>query len=158
MCLHKVLFWCISYVTVHIIKGPQRQKKDLWTCAPSEDSDQPAHSRSLIRIFTVRILDSQGWKVSSCGQRRLTRLRGCAGWFASPLGPHVRRYIFPRWSSKYKVGFHIRQSMRSSLIALTMKCNKEVLKQDAWTRNEVFNKSQSTVNIQTRSPMSCWSN
>ena len=40
-------------------------------CAPSEDSDQPAHSRSLIRIFTVRILHSQGCKVSSCGQRRL---------------------------------------------------------------------------------------
>ena len=30
---------------------PQCQKIYLWTCAPSEDSDQPAHSRSLIRIF-----------------------------------------------------------------------------------------------------------
>ena len=39
--------------------------------APSEDSDQPAHSRSLIRILTGRILDNQGYKVSSCGQRRL---------------------------------------------------------------------------------------
>ena len=28
-------------------------------CSLSEDSDQPAHSRSLIRIFTVRILDNQ---------------------------------------------------------------------------------------------------
>ena len=28
------------------------------TCACSEDSDQPAHSRSLIRIFTGYILDS----------------------------------------------------------------------------------------------------
>ena len=44
----------------------QRQKKRLRTCAPSEDSDQPAHSRSLIRIFTWCILDSQGCKVSSC--------------------------------------------------------------------------------------------
>ena len=40
------------------------------TCGPSEDSDQTAHSRSLIRIFTGRILDSQGCKISSCGQRR----------------------------------------------------------------------------------------
>ena len=31
----------------------------LRKCAPREDSDQPAHSRSLIRIFTGRILDSQ---------------------------------------------------------------------------------------------------
>ena len=29
----------------------QRQKTYLRTCAPSENSDQPAHSRSLIRIF-----------------------------------------------------------------------------------------------------------
>ena len=28
-------------------------------CAPSEDSDQPAHSRSLIRIFIRRILGSK---------------------------------------------------------------------------------------------------
>ena len=44
----------------------QHGKTYLRTCAPSEDSDQPAHSRSLIRIFTERILDSQGCKVSSC--------------------------------------------------------------------------------------------
>ena len=34
------------------------------------------HSHSLVRIFTERILDSQGCKVSSCGQRRL--LSDCA--------------------------------------------------------------------------------
>ena len=39
--------------------------------APSEDSDQPAHPRRLIRIFTGRILDRQECKVSSCGQRGL---------------------------------------------------------------------------------------
>ena len=33
------------------------------TGAPSEDSDQPAHSRSLIRIVTGRFLDSQECKV-----------------------------------------------------------------------------------------------
>ena len=37
---------------------------------PSEDSGQPTHSRSLIRILTGRILDSQGGKVSSCRERR----------------------------------------------------------------------------------------
>ena len=47
------------------------QKTYLQTCAPREDSDQPAHSRSLIRIFTGRILDSQGCPLSSCGQWRL---------------------------------------------------------------------------------------
>ena len=49
----------------------QRQNTYLRTCALSEDSDQPAHSRSLIRIFTEHILDSQGCNISSYGQRRL---------------------------------------------------------------------------------------
>ena len=40
------------------------------TCAPSEASDQTAHSRSLIRIFTGGNLNSKVCKVSSCGQRR----------------------------------------------------------------------------------------
>ena len=43
---------------------PKRQKTYLWICAPSEDSDQPVHSRSLIRIFTGRDLDSRRCKVS----------------------------------------------------------------------------------------------
>ena len=50
---------------------PKRPKTYDWICVSSEDSDQTAHSRSLIRIFTGRILDSKGCKVSSCGHRRL---------------------------------------------------------------------------------------
>ena len=50
---------------------PKRQEMYLRTCAPSENSAQHALSRSLIRIFSVRILDSQGCKVSSRGQRNL---------------------------------------------------------------------------------------
>ena len=38
--------------------------------APSEDSDEPVHLCSLIGIFTWCIFDSQGCKVSSCGQQR----------------------------------------------------------------------------------------
>ena len=48
----------------------QPQITYLLICSPSEDSDQTAHSRSLIRIFTWCILDSQGFKFSLCGQRR----------------------------------------------------------------------------------------
>ena len=32
-------------------------------CVPSEDSDQPAHPRSLIRVFAGHSVDSQGSKV-----------------------------------------------------------------------------------------------
>ena len=57
--------------------NPQRQKTYLRTCGPSEDSDQPAISRSLIRIFTGHILDSQGCKVSSNGQVRPVKMNMC---------------------------------------------------------------------------------
>ena len=40
-------------------------------CAPSEDSDQPGHPPSLIRVFAVRSKGSYGPKVYSCEQRRL---------------------------------------------------------------------------------------
>ena len=42
-------------------------------CVPSGDSDQPAHPRSLIRVFAgySGVQCSQGSKASSGGQRRL---------------------------------------------------------------------------------------
>ena len=40
-------------------------------CAPSEDSDQPGHPPSLIKVFAVRAMGSQEPRLSSCGQRRL---------------------------------------------------------------------------------------
>ena len=49
----------------------QRQKTYFLTCAPSEELDQPALSRSLIRIFTGCILDNKECILSSCGQRIL---------------------------------------------------------------------------------------
>ena len=34
---------------------PPRNKTNKIACAPSEDSEQPGHSPSLIRVFAVRI-------------------------------------------------------------------------------------------------------
>ena len=47
---------------------PQSQLTVPSNTCDSEDSDQPAHSRSLIRIFPGRISISKGREVSSCGQ------------------------------------------------------------------------------------------
>ena len=47
---------------------PWRQKTYLRTCAPRENLDQ---TRRLIIIFSGRILDREGCKVSSCGKWRL---------------------------------------------------------------------------------------
>ena len=61
----------------------QRQQTYLRTCAVAQ---------SLIRIFTKRILVSQGYKFSSCAQRRLIRLRRCEGWWESSLGVQARAW------------------------------------------------------------------
>ena len=37
---------------------PQHYKTNKMTCAPSEDSDQPGHQSSLIRVFAVRTMGS----------------------------------------------------------------------------------------------------
>ena len=60
----------------------QNQQSD---CAPSEDSDQPWHPPSLIKVLTVRLKGSYGPKLSSCGQRKLIRLGRCPGWSESSL-------------------------------------------------------------------------
>ena len=50
---------------------PPHDKTNKMTCVPSKDSDQPGHLPSLIRVFTVRSMGSEGPKVFSCRQRRL---------------------------------------------------------------------------------------
>ena len=54
----------------HYIWATSRQNQQN-DCAPSEDSDQPGHPPSLIRVFAVHSMGSYGTKLSSCGQRRL---------------------------------------------------------------------------------------
>ena len=103
-------------------KEPSHDKTNKMACAPSQDSDQPGHPPSLIRVFTVRSMCSLGpkitvrsmgsWgpKISSCGQRRLwsdwgIRLGGCPGWSESSLDAqsfcwfcHEAAQIRPEWA------------------------------------------------------------
>ena len=65
----RVVFMCP--LESHGIKCAATTENASRNCAHCKDSDQPAHSRSLIKIFTERILDNQSCKVSSWGQRRL---------------------------------------------------------------------------------------
>ena len=61
---------------------PSHHKTNNMACALREDSDQPGHPPSLIRVFAVYSKDSQWPKASSCGQQRLwfnslESLQGC---------------------------------------------------------------------------------
>ena len=46
-------------------KEPAHDKTNKITCAASEDSDQPGHMPSLVKVFTSRSVGSLGPKVSS---------------------------------------------------------------------------------------------
>ena len=72
----------------------------LWTTGPWSTTSEtyfrtytPAHSCSLIRIFTGCILGSQGCKVYLYAQHRLIRMRGCGAWLESSLGAHVKGHV-----------------------------------------------------------------
>ena len=95
----------------HIDIWPQRQK---CTYVPSEDSDQPEHSRRLIRIFIDRILDSQGCKVFSCWQRRLWSDCSNAQADLSLRWSHMSKGTFPH-VSVYIYIFHITLSVDTQL-------------------------------------------
>ena len=68
---------------------PQFDKTNKITCAPSEDSDQPGHQPSMIRVFTVRMkkprvlgypMSAQGILWSDwAGAQALIRQGGCPG-------------------------------------------------------------------------------
>ena len=48
---------------------PPHDKTNKTTFVPSEDSDQPGHPPSLIRVFAVRSMGSLGPNFASGGQR-----------------------------------------------------------------------------------------
>ena len=63
---------------------------------PSEDSNQPGHPPSLIRVFAVRM--KKAWVLSyplSAQRRLLIRLGGCPDWSVSSLGAHAILLVLP---------------------------------------------------------------
>ena len=50
---------------------PRHDKTNKLACAPSEDSDQPGHPPSLIRVFTVRMKKALVLTYPLSAQRRL---------------------------------------------------------------------------------------
>ena len=59
---------CLS---IKLTIEPHRDKANKMACAPSEDSDQPGHPPSLIRVFDVRLKKARMLSYPLSGQRRL---------------------------------------------------------------------------------------
>ena len=77
----------------------QHSIRNVRTCAPSEDSDQTAHSHSLIRIFTERILVAKDAKFLHAHNEDSDQTATMLGRFDSSLGAHVWRYVVCRCGS-----------------------------------------------------------
>ena len=60
--MNKILKMMLNFygtiLSPHITNEPPHDKTNIMTCAPSEDSDQPVHTPSLIRVFAVRSVGS----------------------------------------------------------------------------------------------------
>ena len=67
-CIYVLPSWNMSHVMTKLAASWQNQQNE---CAPREDSDQPVHPPSLIRVFSVCSMGSWGPKLSSCIQQRL---------------------------------------------------------------------------------------
>ena len=83
---------------------PPHDKTNKVACAPSEDSDQPGHPPSLIRVFAVRM--KKAWVLSypSSAQRRLW-----SDWADAQADRSLR------WAHSHFVGFVMRRLIFSVL-------------------------------------------
>ena len=95
--------WALSSVPYE----PPHDKTNRMACAPSEDSVQPRHPPSLIRVFAVRI--KKDWVLSYplSAQRRLwsvwaslISLGGRPGWSESSLGAQMILFV-SSWGGSY---------------------------------------------------------
>ena len=77
---------------------PPHDKTNKMACAPSEDSDQPGHSPSLITVFAVRM--KKAW-VLTYPMREQRRLR--SDWVDAQVD------LCLRWAHSHFVGFVMRR-------------------------------------------------
>ena len=91
----KEVLLLFHFLVVAITHG---QKMYLRICAPVEGSDQPEPSRSLINLSSSYVGQPRMQRFSMRTTKTLIRPRGCAGWFESSFGAHVRKCVFLGWS------------------------------------------------------------
>ena len=66
-CLTVIQTFCFGLIIIE----PPHDKNNKMVCAPSEDSDQPGHPPSLIRVFAVRMKEAWVLSYPLSAQRRL---------------------------------------------------------------------------------------
>ena len=81
-----ISLWSLNISFESIIEPPH-DKTNKMACAPSEDSDQPGHPPSLIRVLAVRM--KKAWVLTHWAHSRLWS--GCPGW--SEFAGHTCHFL-----------------------------------------------------------------
>ena len=88
---------------------PPHDKTNKMACAPSENSDQPGHPPSLIRVFGVRMKKAWVLSYSLSAQRRIWSDWADAQADLNLHWAHRHFVAFAmRWLTSYKVTWHIK--------------------------------------------------
>ena len=107
------------YKIINWVGSQTRSISYKTACPPSEDSDQSAYPRSLIRVFVARMKTSDPWQFTECPAKILISLRECAGWSESSLGAHT---IFV-WNAVTRLNFNWIINLTIFIIFLLYRCN-----------------------------------
>ena len=147
--IRQMKFW--SMVGKHAFEPPLDKTNKL-ACAPSEDSDQPGHPPSLIRVFAVHI--KKAWVLSYplSAQRRLW-----SDWADAQADPSLR------WAHCHFVCFvmrrlisHLFGIMASNLLSVVLDfsraclpCSENQLKNRRASSQESFQKNWFKIRLKT---------
>ena len=90
---------------------PPHDKTNKMTFAPSQDSDQPGHPPSQIRVFAVCMTKHWALSYPMSALQRLIRLGRCPGWSESLLGTQIILLVL-----SWKGSFHYLSSEEPGLM------------------------------------------
>ena len=115
---------------------PPHDKTNKMACVPSEDSDQPGHPPSLIRVFAVRM--KKVWVLSYplSAQRRLL-----SDW------ADAQADLSLRWAHSHFVGFVMRRLINAYKI--TKKCTRSTKTSSLFPKRDGHNAKQEKESIRT---------
>ena len=121
--------FCVAYITfiLYVLKHknyesfePPHDKTNKVACAPIEDSDQPGHPPSLIRVFAVPMKKTWVFSFPMSAQRRL-----CSDWAdvqadLSLCWAHTH-FVMSRLKLRILFYLHFFPSCKGNLICLLIK-------------------------------------
>ena len=92
---------------IHLQNEPQWQETNLQDLCAQRRFRSACATQADLNLRWAHFVQPRMHSFFVRTKRALIRLRGCAGWFESSLGAHVRRYGFRHYGSYSAVRYHI---------------------------------------------------